>query len=489
MRLPPPMARRLGAIFTASAGLMNVLSALYPAVPSRMDVLRDLLPVHLIQNSQTAAVLTGFFLILLADGLRKRRMRAMQITIGLLFASCVFNMAKGLDYEEAVVSAVLGLGLLANRSAFDISSVAPVPRRLVQQAGTFALLYYCYILLGFLLLRRAITPVPTALNASLEPLRLLVGVPLYHYLSPQAQWFERSMICLGSVAAVYAFVQILRPLIPRRTATAGERQRVHDIVRLHGADTLSYFALQDGRSYFFDDSGEAFLSYRLWRTVAIVAGDPVGPVRRIPALVSSFLEWTEANAVDACFVGVSGASLELYERLGLRSLKIGEEALIDLAGFDISSLKRKVRRAVRHVEEVGIRAHTFRRDTLPHHIEAQLLEISREWVAANGGTERGFTMTLGRLPGAADADCELTVALEGDFVWGFVSIAPAYAGGAWSLDAMRRRSGAPNGLMELLIVRAAESYRDRGYRTLSLNFATLSNTQNDIDSRALDGTR
>jgi phosphatidylglycerol lysyltransferase len=43
--------------------------------------------------------------------------------------------------------------------------------------------------------------------------------------------------------------------------------------------------------------------------------------------------------------------------------------------------------------------------------------------------------------------------------------------------------------MEFLIIRAAEAYRDRGYRTLSLNFATLSNESGDIDSRALEGTR
>jgi lysylphosphatidylglycerol synthetase-like protein (DUF2156 family) len=54
---------------------------------------------------------------------------------------------------------------------------------------------------------------------------------------------------------------------------------------------------------------------------------------------------------------------------------------------------------------------------------------------------------------------------------------------------MRRRPDSPNGLMEFLVVKAAETYRERGYQTMSLNFATLSNEEKDIDSRMLEGTR
>jgi lysylphosphatidylglycerol synthetase-like protein (DUF2156 family) len=68
-------------------------------------------------------------------------------------------------------------------------------------------------------------------------------------------------------------------------------------------------------------------------------------------------------------------------------------------------------------------------------------------------------------------------------------VVPVYGRAGWSLDAMRRLPDSPNGLMEFLVITIAERYRDRGYRTLSLNFASLANTIDDIDSRMLDGTR
>jgi len=486
--LASAFVRRFGALLAAAVGLMNILSALYPAIPSRIELLRDLLPMHLIRASQTGTVLVGFCLILLADGLRRRRRRAMQATVILLGISAVLNLTKGLDFEEASAALILGVILIAGHAAFDIPGRLPQPRDLVQRVLTFGLLYYCYVLAGFFVLRDSVWPTPGVVSATLEPFRLLFGDPWFTYISPQAAWFERSIAVLGSIGILYAVSVVLRPLIPARVATGADIGRARDLVRRYGSDTLSYFALQDGRSYFFDVTGEAFLSYRVWGTVALVGGDPVGRADRIAPLIDSFLAYAASGGLDVCFLGVGCERASLYRRAGLRLLKVGEEAVIELPAFDAAALKRKVRRAVRHVEESGISLRCYTAASVPPAVRQQMEGISRAWVEEKGG-QQGFSMTLGRLPRRSDEDCELMVAQEGEYVWGYLSFVPAYAGNGWSLDAMRRRPGAPNGLTEFLVIRSAESLRDRGYRSLSLNFATLANSAGDIDSRALDGAR
>lgn len=489
MALPLGSARRLGSVLTAAVGSMNIVSALYPAIPARLELVRDLLPLNCIRGTQTATVLAGFFLILLADGLRKRRRRAFQMTVAVLFLSAILNLAKGLDFEEAIIATALALLLVVTQKAFDVPSRMPVPVHVLNRLATFALLYYGYVLAGFLILRRVIRPFPTTTGVVLEPLRLLAGNPTYHYLTPQAQWFGRSLTVVGSLALLAGLAALLRPLIPRRGATQEDLARISDLVRRYGTDSLAYFALQDGRSYFFDPSGEACLSYRLWGSVALVGGDPIGAPHLIPRLVGSFLDFCSDNAIDPCFLGVSGTHLHLYDSAGLKTLKIGEEAIIDLPHFNVDSLKRKVRRASRHISEAGIEATAYRRDTIPEAVLAQLGEISRQWVDSKGGEERGFSMTLGRLPRESDADCEVVVATQGERVWGYLAFVPVYGSNGWSLDSMRRRVDSPNGLMEHMVMHAAEAYRDRGYDTLSLNFASLSNVEDDIESRAIEGTR
>jgi len=489
MRLSARLAPRIAALWAAAAGIVNIISALYPAVHWRLALLRDLLPVHLIRASQTATVLIGFALILLAAGLQRRRRRALLITAAALVASAILNLTKGLDVEEASVSLILLSFLVRYRGAFHIRSAPVSPHRVARRTAIFAALYYAYIVAGFAVLRHAIRPLPTPGQVLVEPIRLVIGQGWFTYAGAQAHWFERSILAIGCVALLYGIAQVLRPFIPHRAATPEEIAAVRTLVRRYGTDSLSYFALQDGRSYFFHDSGRSVLSYRLWRSVAIVGGDPVGDETYADDTVRQFVEFADANGLEPCFLGAAASSLARYRDCGFRTLKIGEEAVIDLPTFDRTGLKRKVRRAGRHIAECGIEAVAYRRADLPAHVLAQMEEISQQWVGERGGQERGFSMTLGRLPRAADDDCEVTVALEGDRVWGYLCFVPVYGSSAWSLDAMRRRHDAPNGLTEFLVISAAEGYRDRGFEAMSLNFATLSNTENDIDSRTIEGTR
>jgi lysylphosphatidylglycerol synthetase-like protein (DUF2156 family) len=485
-----PLAwRRIVWMSTFAAGWMNIISALYPAIPSRVILLREILPLQAIRGSQTATVVTGFCLILVADGLRKRRRRALHIAVGLLLASSVLNLTKGLDIEEAAVAIILAAILLYRHRAFDVPAPIPSPWLLVRHWLAFTALFYCYVFSGFFILRQQIWPQLPVGNVMIEPFRLMLGMSAYQYNGGQAQWFARSLVAVVAVAAFATCVRILTPLIPHRVQTEAEADRARDLIKRFGSDSLSYFALQDHRRTFFHSSGSALLTYRVWRNVALVGGDPIGPREFHAAIVSEFLSFTAASGMNACLLGVSARNVPLYHSIGLKTIKIGEEALLDLKLFDASALRRKVRRAARHIDELGI-SHTWhRRSDMGADLLTQLDEISREWLESNGREERGFSMTLGRMPSDRDVDCELVVAWRNGLALGYLCLVPIYQGSGWSLDRMRRRADTPNGLMESLVLYAARTYAERGFRTLSLNFATLSNVANDIDSRALESTR
>lgn len=484
--MPTLSKRRFGAGLTALVGVMNVVSALYPAFTHRFEILGDFLPLHVIRMSQTATVLAGICLIILADGLRKRRERALHLTITLLLVSSILNIAKGLDFEEALISACVAPTLWHSRSNFYIQSSPLSPRQTLERAGSFALLYLGYLLAGFSILRRAVRPVPGIASALSEPVHILTGTSALAYLTPQAQWFQRSIIFVGAAAIVMVMVVLLRPLAPKRAATQQDTASVRTLVSQFGSDSLSYFALQDERSYFFHTSGRAALTYRLQNSVAIVAGEPVGPRHLWIDLIQSFIEFAENHGFTACFLGISGPARPLFLSLGLRTVKIGEEAVLDLGCFSVSQLKRKVRRAVRHVEDADIRIQIFEAGAVPAGVQQQLQSIWHQWVRDNGGEEKGFSMTLRRLPRQDDFGCRVVAAMQGQVVKGYICVVPAYGGNGWSLDAMRRGSDAPNGLMEFLIVRSADQFREEGYTKFSLNFATLSNSTADVDSRLVE---
>jgi lysyl-tRNA synthetase, class II len=268
-----------------------------------------------------------------------------------------------------------------------------------------------------------------------------------------------------------------RPQIPTGRPTAADRARAHDIVKIHGHDTLSYFALRDSGGYLFDETGAAFLSYKIWRNVALVGADPIGPPDLITGLTRRFLRFCKSNGLTPCFLGINGDNLRLYQAQGLRVLKIGEEGVLRLAGFDVTKLKRKVRRAERHCLALGIASTMFSASELPRTYADQAMEVSREWLRTRGGFERGFSMTLGRFPNADDADVRIVVAAHESELIGFLTFMPVYGAGGWSLDMMRRSADSPNGLTEFLVIQAARKLQAEGWGFISLNFAALANTK------------
>lgn len=272
-------------------------------------------------------------------------------------------------------------------------------------------------------------------------------------------------------------------LVANNDITQIQKERVTHILKNYGKDTLSYFHLQDERRYFFSPSGRSFLSFKIFAKIAIVAADPVGESSELELLLNSFLQYTKAWKLIPCFVGLSSTYIHILQGKSLHITKIGEEAILSLSSFDRNNLKKKVKRAVRHIEESGIDIFSFSPQNLPLSLRIQIEEISKEWIRGKGGREKGFSMTLRRFPNEIDKDCKIIVAIKNEIVLGYLCFTPAYQAATVSLDHARRRKDAPNGLNEFLIVKSAEYFKDQRVKKVSLNFATFSNILDKNSSR------
>ncbi len=258
---------------------------------------------------------------------------------------------------------------------------------------------------------------------------------------------------------------------PAPSARAEERRRVAALVARHGADALDHLHLRPDRSYLFAPEGDGVVSYRVDGRVALLGGDPVCAPAARPLLVAHARRALAARGLAVCVVGASVAATRAYMEAGLRAVKLGEEAIIDLPAFDAARLRPKVRRAARHIAARGVALHDGTMAGLDPALAAQCPAVARAWLARHGGVLQGFSMGGGPVPGPEDDAYRVVLAARAGRVLGFVTLAPAPAARGLSLDHMRRLPDAPNGLMEALILHAAVAARDAGAATLSLNFA------------------
>jgi lysyl-tRNA synthetase class 2 len=272
------------------------------------------------------------------------------------------------------------------------------------------------------------------------------------------------------VAAAAVFLRaLLRPAQPAEGHTAAEHVRAAAIVAAHGYDSLDPFALREDKSFHFAAGG--MLAYRTLRETAVVSGDPVGPPGSAPSILTSFEEYAGSRGWNVVLTGSSGRFLDSYRAAGMRTLCIGEEAIVDPQRFTLEGRSiRKVRQSTARLERHGWRIAVVHAGALDPDLTAELGAVERAWRATRPRMS-GFAMTLGRLWGAEEDQHGLYVVARdgGGTLRAFLRFAEYDRG--LSLDATRRFGDEPNGLTEALVVAALQYARERGLAEVSLNFA------------------
>jgi len=467
---------RIAAFSAAFVGIVNIASALTPNIRWRGHLLLDLEPVEAIRLFHALALPAGAALLLVAPYLLRGRRRAWQASIVLMLALGIFDLLKGLDFEETILTWGAAAILIAGRRAFGVrhdpitlgSAVWRVP--LIGLTG----------LSVTAVAARVVSHDPSWSVVARETGDLLLWrsgplhFELHHAFHHQVAWIPLAvhLIEIGTLLAI-AYV-IFRPLAaPRALPGPGARAAAAQLVRAHGTDTLSFFKLRGDEHYFFSDDRRAFVGYRIENGVLLLSGDPVGPVDAFGALLRELRAFTEARGLRLGAVGASEPMCELYRALGLRTIYLGDEAIVELDKFSLQGRAiRKVRQSVHRLGKAGYAAELHELGSLDartlEEIEA-VLERGRE-----GAPERGFSMAMDSIRCQQSSDTVVVVGRDGHgAIRGVLHFVPVYGRPAMSLSFMRRDPGTPNGLMEFLVVKAIELLGERQIEELSLNFAAF----------------
>lgn len=463
---------RLAGLLTAAVGAVNVISALSPELPGRLALLAGVVPHGAILAAHALILPAGIALTVLSVYLGRRRQRAHALAVGVLAAVGAFELLKGLDVAEALVSWSLAGALWLGRRAFTVRH-API-------AWTHAAARVVVACGGLLIVTAGVVAAVTraahpAAGAVLrETLDLLMFSPGPLALGPHGAWVPLAAGVLSTAALATVAWLLFRPLgLPLQPAAATVQRLARRLVREHGSDTLSAFKLRPDLPRFVTADGTAFCSYRVSGGVLLVAGDPVGPPAALPGLLRELKAFAGERGLCIGAVGASEAFAGVAQDAGLRSLYLGDEALIDTGAFSLEGRPiKKVRQAVNRVSRLGYEAslHTVG-DLTPEELD-ELDAVSERW--RQGAPERGFSMVMDGLRGEHVRDSIVIVARDDSGrARGFLHFVPAYGRSVMSLSAMRRDRDTPNGVTEYLVVAAIESLRARGVDELSLNFAAF----------------
>jgi phosphatidylglycerol lysyltransferase len=459
----PSVVPNLLAISTFLAGVILLFSGATPSVHSRMAWLDRFLPLPIIEFSHFLGSVVGTVLLLIARGLQRRLDAAYYLTAFLLGAGIVLSLLKGLDFEEAIILAVMLAALLPCHRYFRRKSSLTSPRFSPGWIAAIGLTLGASLWLGFFSYKHV---------AYTQDLWWRFG------LLQDAPRFLRATTAATVLALLYGLSRLMKSAVyVPAPPTGNETMRVREITHT-SPHTVANLALLGDKSLLFSQSSRAFIMYGVEGRSWVALGGPIGPDAEHEELVWQFRERCERFGGWPCFYQVSAGSLPLYVDLGLDLVKLGEEARVALGDFVIEGRARKnLRHSWQRVVDEGYVFELLPASEFPR-IEPDLKAISDAWLISKHTREKGFS--LGRFEPSYLQHFPIAVARRQGRVMAFANVWTSGGGEELSVDLMRHVADAHKSVMDFLFIELMLWGKQQGYRWFNLGMAPFSG----IESRA-----
>ena len=264
-------------------------------------------------------------------------------------------------------------------------------------------------------------------------------------------------------------------------------RRARALGRRYGHGALLPFQLGPEVRQYMIAGNPGVVAYGVAGRMAVALGDPVGPLDAAWQTFDAFVQKRGSLDQIPAVYQATGAARGRLAAAGFRTVRIGREALLDLADFELAgspraNLRHTVTRAVRG----GVRISWYPRGLSgPNGRETLtgLERVDREWTR-HAGVQLRFTITGFDAGDLARENVAVAVAREADGrISAFATFRPTGSDGGWVLDLIRRSNDGSPGALEACIVEAVRRLGAKGATTLSLGLAPLSGLRADSVSR------
>lgn len=468
--------RVIPVLLTFSLGVVNIVSALTPAIQGRLQLLHDFLPIYATEISNYAVFMVGIFLLLISAFLLKGVRMAWYLTIGMSVVSVVGHLTKAIDYEEALLAMFVLAALFLTRKQYFVRSNPKLTNIGINAALISMVAVICYGITGFYFLDKNHFNIDFSFWESVKfsiqnfffyQSDLLVPTDKF------SRGFLYSINISGGLTIGFLLFTLVRPYVFENSIEEEERDRARELVRKYGRSPLDYFKTYYDKLLFFTEDNEAFVAYRPAGNYAVVLEDPVcSDYEKMTSVIREFDRFCASSGMKIIFYRVPESSLPVYQKLKKKSLLIGQEAVVDLTTFTIEGKEKKsIRTSSNKQKELGFLVKVYQ-PPIKDGLIQKIHSVSNEWQKERNYDELVFSQGVFD-PDELKNQTIIVVENQEEKVLAFANIIPDFASGDATYDLIRNAKGTPNGLIEFLMAEMFFYLKAEGYRTVNLGFAAM----------------
>jgi len=469
--------RILPAVIILLLGIVNIISAITPAIPARLTLVRSLLPEDVIVVSNSLVLVLGLILAMLSIFLLQGSKRAWYAALSITAFSFFGHLIKAVDFEEAILAFVAGSSLWYTRSFYKLK---PNPKfvsfnYLVVIYAVVAVL--AYGVLGFYFIDKRHFGIDFRLDQAITAVLKLFFLIDDKALVPRTPFgsrFEDSIYIAGACLILFLIFSLLKPYFSKPYNTPEDFKTAEDILLKYGKSALDYFKVYPDKLLFFNQERTSFISFKITRHFAMVLEDPVAEndsIRR--EMVERFEVFCQENGFISAYYRVPESSLDFYKSLGRKHIPIGEEAILNLTTFTLDGGKMKTTRsAVNRLTGEGYQLKVYEAP-IKEGLLQKLEKVSSDWLEDLDQKEVAFTQGVFDTSILKEQTI-LTIEDQEDKVYAFLNLVPDYAPGEATYDLIRKVNDAPNGVLDMLLAKTFLYLKEKGYTSANMGLAPLS---------------
>jgi phosphatidylglycerol lysyltransferase len=200
--------------------------------------------------------------------------------------------------------------------------------------------------------------------------------------------------------------------------------------------------------------------------------DPVGDPAERTQLIWKLRERANQGRARVAFYQIGTRNLSTYVDLGMSMLKLGEEARVYLAGFNLQGKRRSsLRTSFNKAEREGLVFEVIGGAEIDG-AWPQIEAISTRWLQGKGVREKRFS--VGFFSPDYLRRCRIAIVRQDQRILAFANLWELDNREELSIDLMRYDPDTPNGVMEFLFTALLLWSQEQGYLWFNLGMAPLS---------------
>ncbi len=463
VRLPLGLVSGVGvrvlSWLTLLAGMVLLVSAVYPALADRIAILRLIEPLAAVESSHLLSVVVGMSLIAIARGIAEQIRNAYFVAMVLLLGGAVLSLLKGIDYEEALFL-LLVAALLRMRKQDFYRTAFP----LLSLRNLYWLLLLLVTVLGYIVLGALVYDVSEYVPSMFFN---------FSYHLDESRFYRSLLAVMVALVGAFGWTLFRMPRPPLVLPDAEQRQEARRFLQTYGGNSFAHLLFVGDKYLFYSSERHVLIQYGRIGDKLVALGDPNGDPKAFVGAIIEFREFADRYNLTPVFYEVSSENLNIYHDVGFSPFKMGETAQVVIEEFSLAgrrgeSLRHAVNRAKREGLSFDILAHP-----LPSEVWSELQEVSAAWLKDKATAEKGFS--LGRFARDYLEQSPIAVVRAHGRMVAFANLIPAYGHqDELSIDLMRHVPDTPFGVMDFMFVQLLEYARAQGYRYFDLGMAPLS---------------